>query len=215
MGNMKDRTDTTLDKKDKSGKDRKPEPQGNALAIFLLILPISALVWGFRTGIVFPFDALDFLIQSSPYIILAYVLLWFLSYHQERGKNNKTLYAVSAFTFFLWSMGGVMASAKINTTWDETQEKQYFVKAIETRKLSGGGRPPSPSSCLVTFDRKVLGVDKKSFRYNECDDIKPNVDGLMIVVKGGYLGFPWMKDHSIVKDIDFYKKQLGIIDTQP
>lgn len=194
---------------------RKSEPQGNFLAIFLLIIPISALVWGFRTGVVFPVDQLSFLKQSSSYIILGYILLWFLSYHQERGKNNKVLYAVSAFTFFLWFIGGVAATAKINTTWDESADKQYFVKATETRKLSGGGKPHSSASCLVTFDREVLGVDKITVRYNECDDIQPNVDGLMMVVKEGYLGFPWMKDHSIVKDIDFYKKQLGISDTQP
>ncbi|OFW87776.1 MAG: hypothetical protein A3B66_06380 [Alphaproteobacteria bacterium RIFCSPHIGHO2_02_FULL_46_13] len=200
--------------KDEQSENRKPQPQGNWLAIFLLIIPIGSLIWSLRTKIVFPINQLDFLIQSSQYIVLAYIILWVLSYHQERGKNNKTLYAVSAFMLVLWFIAGLATVAKINVAWDESPEKIFYVKAIESRKLSGGQKPASSGSCLVTFDKEILGVDHISVRYNECDDIQPNVDGLQIHVKEGYLGFPWMADHSIVKDIEFYKRQLGIKDTQ-
>jgi uncharacterized membrane protein len=200
--------------KEEQLENRKPEPQGNWLAIFLLIIPIASLVWSLRTKIVFPINQLDFLIQSSQYIVLAYIILWVLSYHQERGKNNKTLYAVSAFMFVLWFIAGFATIAKINMAWDNSSEKIYFIKAIETKKLSSSRKPVSPGSCLVTFDKEILGVDNISVRYNECDDIQPNTDGLQMSVKEGYLGFPWMADHSIVKDIEFYKSQLGIKDTQ-
>jgi hypothetical protein len=202
--------------KDSQQKIRKPEPQGNLLSILFLIIPIASLIWAFRTKIVFPVNQLDFLGDASQYVILSYILLWVLSYHKEIGKkNNKTLYAVSAFLFFLWFIGGIAAVAKINTTWDKSSEREFFVKAIETRKMSGGGKPHSSSSCLVTLEKEIFGVNHISIRYNECDEVRPNIDGIQMMVKDGYLGFPWKASHSIVKDIEFYKKQLSIKDIQP
>jgi hypothetical protein len=197
-------------------KIRKPEPQGNLLAIFFLIIPIASLIWAFRTKIVFPVNQLDFFGEASKYVILSYILLWVLSYYKEIGKkNNKTLCAVSAFLFFLWFIGGIVAVAKINNTWDKSSEREFFVKAIETRKMSGGGRPHGSSSCLVKLEKEIFGEDYISIRYNECDDIRPNIDGIQMMVKDGYLGFPWKTSHSIVKDIEFYKKQLNIKDIEP
>lgn len=201
---------------DKTKKDPRENPdgkshQGNNLGLLFLFIPIGCLIWAFRTGTVFPIDQVDFLIKSATYTGLSFTLLWILTFHKT--KRDRSLYAVSAFLIMLWCIGGLAGVAKINTRWDDSAEKTYYIKALGVQKISGStGKHKSSPSCMVSLEKKTLNVDVMMVKYDECDLIRPNIDGLMIKVKDGMLGMPWMTDHSIVKEYDLYKSRLGITD---
>lgn len=191
--------------------DEGASSRGNNLGLLFLVVPIGCLIWAFRTGTVFPIDQVDFFIKSATYTGLSFVALWILTFYQT--KRDRTLYAISAFLFMLWFIGGLAGVAKINTRWDDSVEKTYYMKALSVQKISGGtGKHKGSPSCLVNIEKKILNVDVMWVKYDECDLIRPNIDGLMITVKDGMLGMPWMADHSIVKDYDLYKSRLGITD---
>lgn len=202
--------------KDKIEKDPRKNPdvqshQGNNLGLLFLVIPIAFLIWAFRTGTVFPIDQVDFLIKSAVLTGVSFVVLWVMTFHKT--EKSRVLYAISAFLLMLWCIGGLAGISKINTTWDESAEKIYYMKATEVRTLSSSsGRMPSRPSCMVRIEKKTLNVDVMWIKYHECDSIRSGVDGLLVKVKDGTLGMPWMADHSIIKDYDLYKARLGITD---
>ncbi|MDQ8037227.1 MAG: hypothetical protein REI12_07375 [Pedobacter sp.] len=187
-------------------KKQAPTPAGNSLSLLLLLLPALALIMVWREGRLFmPVNLASFLILALPACLAAFALLWFLSFRQA--ERDRSLYAVTTFLLVFWMIAGLPFLGWLNHAGDKSHA-YTLTRAITKIQGSPGGVRSKPS-CHIWLDTEVDGVKVLGIRRDYCDIIRPGQDGIEVSLKKGSLGFAWMVDYRIVRDIVSYRERLG------
>ncbi len=209
MGFMKKSNESVPSRKIKTAKD---PSAGNSLSILLLIVPIVSLVIAANSKVKLPIDQMGYSGSSLLVLLVFFAILAYFSFRDA--LMTKTLKGVLAFLLLLWCIGNFMVLAQINVELDKSPvEKKYVkvVKLIQSLSSSGTGiRKSSSRSCTVWLDKPLSGMEYIHIRYDMCDEIEIQKDGLLLDVRNGYFNMPWVSDYSVIKDFDTYLERLGI-----
>lgn len=209
MGFMKKSNESVPTRKIKTETD---PSAGNRLSILLLIIPIVSLIVAANSEVKLPIDQMGYSGLSLMVSLVSFAVLAYFSFRDT--VMTKTLRGVLAFLLLLWCIGNFMILAQINMALDKSPIEKKYVKVMkleQTLSSSGTGIKKSSSrSCTVWIDKPLVGMDYLNIRYDMCDEIETQKDGLLLDVRNGYFNMPWVADYSVIKDFDTYIERLGI-----
>lgn len=178
-----------------------PSTSGNKASILLLLIPIVELAVVFIDGGHFPINQPRFLTFAALATSVTFVLLWWYSFRTCSIDRNLILAGV--FLFLLWSIGGIPFIAWSNETFDASPTHQETHHIVRTHRHGGGVR--SRAVCTVWLDNRIADIDVLTIRADYCDIISPGTDGLDAQIRAGALGFPWLADFAIIKNMNDFR----------
>lgn len=210
MGFMNKSNEGFLSRKTKAPADPN---SGNSLSILLLIIPIVSLVIVANSNVILPIDQAYYTGASCALSALAFAVLAYFSF--RNAVMSKTLKLVLTVLFVFWMIGNFFVLAKLNMDLDVSPVEKKYVKVVNLKQSLGsssgtGVRRSVSRSCTVWLDKKLADMDYVQIRYDMCDEIEVQKDGLMLDVRQGYFKMPWVSDYSVIKNFDGYIEKLSI-----
>ncbi len=185
--------------------------QGNRLSILLLALPIVALAVVFTNKFHMPVSQPSYLMVAALASALSFMVMWWLGFHGV--QMDRTLWGVAAFMFVLWMIAGIAFVGWLNQAADASETTTEYRKIVRKHYSSGGGfvgQAKSSPSCMVWVDTPVADTDVVILRADYCDLIGDDNDGVMLTLKQGRFGMPWLQDYSLIRNYELYRQRLGV-----
>lgn len=209
MGFMKKSNESVPTRKIKTSTD---PSSGNRLSILLLIIPGISLGFAANYEVKLPIDQIGYSATCIFALLVSFTILAYFSFRDA--VMTKTLRGVLSFLLLLWCIGNFMVLAQINRALDKSPVEKKYVKVMKLKQTLGssgiGTKKSSSRSCTVWIDKPLVGMDYLNIRYDMCDEIETQKDGLLLDVRNGYFNMPWVADYSVIKDFDTYIERLGI-----
>lgn len=151
-----------------------------------------------------PFNELHFVFSSFALGSLCFCLVWLAAFSFELKESLRLRESKLAALFFylIWTSTSMMSFAYINQAFDRSPKSNLLatITAKQMRYMSGGRHHGSRQYCFVDFQPELFGVRAKPLKSGYCELIRPGVDGINFITRGGFLGWAWLEDYAIVKD---------------
>lgn len=184
------------------------QQRGNLFANFFVVIPIIVIFLSVNQKVKLPLDQVKFLTFALIVFLISFFLLWRLSF--PKIKIQGVFWGVLGFTAFFWLISTIFGLALINKLADTGPSSIHYRGIIRIHQSLPGTRGKSTPTCTLWFDKPLLGVKHSPVKYVECDHIEVNHDGVQYKIKNGLLGFQWIEEYSIIKDLKTFKERMRI-----
>ncbi|MCE2989063.1 MAG: hypothetical protein ACK5UX_10080 [Burkholderiales bacterium] len=164
--------------------------QGDNFGLLLIGLPMLALVAVWSVGeLTLPIDQWALVKFAVPVCLLAYAVVWWLSFRNTKLILNVGL--TSAFLLLLWLMAGAPFVGWFNAWNDDSP-----TLSIERRVLNTA---QTRRACAAWLDKPIAEAWVVHLGRDACDGLRPPNDRLQIKARHGRLGMLWMSDYQVVR----------------
>jgi hypothetical protein len=175
-------------------------------AILLLLIPVGALVYAFSDRLFLPADHARLMQTAGLASLSGYLLVWACT--MGRPQRNRVDVPLFVFLLMLWLIAGVAGVAAINQRADGQASSSHHAAVTRTHSSSGGAKAGG-GGCTLWLAPNSAGLEVLHVRKDYCPLVQPGADGLEFTLAPGFLGMPWTREYSVIRDYARWKAQPG------
>lgn len=160
--------------------------KGNFLSIFLLIIPVTALIyaWFQREYFIPPVDFQGFLLFSLKTSSIACLALFVLSFW--KAQKTATLAMLLIMFEIFWCFGGLALLPVLNVKYDTSEPKIFEKKVIQVYR---GSKKSNSFIRVESWGNPSNYLHPPSYLY---DSVQESKSVMLFTTRGGYLGHEYI-----------------------